>query len=281
MKNILVAVDLSPKSHEVLKRASLLAKEFDAKITALHVIDISLFEKALCLIQECVIINDETIKTKLTHNLTQMLNSENFDVVIKKGSSSREIVALADEIDADLIVIGNHNKDSGTLLGSTSEKVIQHSKKATLIVKNSCHEDYKTVLFPTDLSEKSLNSIRNSKFLKASHDITILNSYSCPTEFALNFYGIDTEVARLQEQIKTNAKNALDSFSNSLGVDLIVDTVEALPNIGQSIIDYANSKSIELIILNSNGLIDIGSLMVGSTSAYIIRESKSDILVTM
>ena len=53
------------------------------------------------------------------------------------GNAARQIVAYADEIDADLIVVGSRGLGSveGTLLGSVSRKVLLDAKRPVLVVR--------------------------------------------------------------------------------------------------------------------------------------------------
>ena len=53
------------------------------------------------------------------------------------GGAARQIVAYADEIDADLIVVGSRGLGAigSTLLGSVSRKVLHDAKRPVLIVR--------------------------------------------------------------------------------------------------------------------------------------------------
>jgi nucleotide-binding universal stress UspA family protein len=54
-----------------------------------------------------------------------------------QGDAAREIVRLADAVDADLIVMGSRGRGAvaGALLGSVSQAVLRGSKRSVLIVR--------------------------------------------------------------------------------------------------------------------------------------------------
>lgn len=57
--------------------------------------------------------------------------------LVRRGVPFREIVKAADEEDVSLITMGSNGKSmlGELLLGSTSENVVRHTKKAVLLVK--------------------------------------------------------------------------------------------------------------------------------------------------
>jgi len=72
--------------------------------------------------------------------LETTLREEGFDVTIRleRGIPFREIVRVEQEEEVSLIVMGSHGMSlvAEMLLGSVSEKVIRHSKKSVLVVRN-------------------------------------------------------------------------------------------------------------------------------------------------
>ncbi len=60
-----------------------------------------------------------------------------WEFVVRAGSPGDEIVRFADEIGADLVVVGSnrHNSLRSLLLGSTAAYLATHSKAAVLVVR--------------------------------------------------------------------------------------------------------------------------------------------------
>jgi nucleotide-binding universal stress UspA family protein len=58
----------------------------------------------------------------------------NAEILVKVGSPAREIIATADELDADLVIIASHRPNiSNYLLGSTADRVVRHASCSVLV----------------------------------------------------------------------------------------------------------------------------------------------------
>ena len=59
--------------------------------------------------------------------------------IITEGSPYKEILATADKIDADLIVMASHRPEfKDHLLGPNAERVVRNSKRSVLVVREDC-----------------------------------------------------------------------------------------------------------------------------------------------
>lgn len=55
-------------------------------------------------------------------------------IEVRSGAPAREILAAAQEHDADLIIIGSHKPDfSNYLIGATADRVVRHAQCAVLV----------------------------------------------------------------------------------------------------------------------------------------------------
>ena len=136
--HILVGVDLTEESRPVSERACSLAKAFGAELSLIHVIEpLSLayggdIPMDLSTIQEQI---QETAKTHLAEFAESLSISEE-DRHLIFGRPETEIHTLANEIDADLIVVGSHGRHGlALLLGSTANGVLHGSPCDVLAVR--------------------------------------------------------------------------------------------------------------------------------------------------
>jgi universal stress protein A len=136
--HVLVAVDLTEESRSVAKRACALGKAYDAELSCVHVIEpLSLayggdIPMDLSTIQEQI---QETSRTHLTEFASTLdIPSPNQHLIF--GRPETEIDTLANQIGADLIVVGSHGRHGlALLLGSTANGVLHGAPCDVLAVR--------------------------------------------------------------------------------------------------------------------------------------------------
>jgi nucleotide-binding universal stress UspA family protein len=140
--NILVAIDGSDASQRALVRAIDEAKVWNAKLHVLYVVETGLFSS---------LPSDNTVEI-----MYRVLEKEGSTVLerakkyaadagitvtthMKQGHAGSEVIALAEQEKADLIVVGSLGKSQTDrlLIGSVSTFVVSHSKVTTMVVRSS------------------------------------------------------------------------------------------------------------------------------------------------
>jgi nucleotide-binding universal stress UspA family protein len=61
------------------------------------------------------------------------------DTIVRTGSPAQEIIAIAERVPADMIVISTHGRTGlkHALLGSVTERVVRHAPCPVLVVRES------------------------------------------------------------------------------------------------------------------------------------------------
>ena len=140
-KKVLVAVDLTEEAEEVLTAAQNVARDNEATLSACSIIR-PLARTYGGLDMANVVSGmpfEEEMRTQANGKLIKLgeefgINSS--DVYVRMGSPAAEIRALAEELEADLIVIGTHGRQGlGLLLGSTANAVLHGVGCDVLVVK--------------------------------------------------------------------------------------------------------------------------------------------------
>ena len=154
IKSILYATDQGDNMRPVFRYAVTLAQKCGAKITMLHVSEVltqqvhwamqtympdadtrQIEKKGMKEVQDRMRVR---LAAFCKEELGQSPEESHLidDVVVVTGKPAESIVKVAEERNADLIVVGTHTDQSfgASLLGSTARKVTQLSRKPVLVV---------------------------------------------------------------------------------------------------------------------------------------------------
>ena len=136
---ILVATDGSGPSDAALRLAGNLAAKTGAELHVLHVTLLSryihpdvLSEAQVARMKEEARARLETEEARARESGVEITRSH-----LRFGRADRETVELAQELGADLIVIGNRSGDamSRMLLGNDAESIVRHAHCAVLVAR--------------------------------------------------------------------------------------------------------------------------------------------------
>jgi len=143
LKNILVPVDFSEVTGEVLNTASEIAEAIGAKIYLLYCVEPSITVIPCCPGEPLFIPNDLVDLKVLRESLSSYEDKVrqrgiNIEVLLEEGAPELTISDIADRIQADYIVMGSHGHGAlyHLLLGSVSEQILQRAKCPVLVVKS-------------------------------------------------------------------------------------------------------------------------------------------------
>jgi nucleotide-binding universal stress UspA family protein len=150
IQHILMATDFSPCAQDALKQALYLAQGLKAKMTLLNVFETFFpspdfpstgdYPGVYQWLEN--VKKEEKRKLKVT---AEIVEREGVDVAVlfKEGNPSAEIVRTAQEINADLIVLGTHGRKglSHVLMGSVAERVARHAPCPVLIVREKSERE--------------------------------------------------------------------------------------------------------------------------------------------
>ena len=142
-ENILIPVDGSEVSNLAAEQGFLLASKLGSKVTLLYALDIAILAMPD---PEAVMANVEVMREafrehadKLMTALKQKaaLHGVHPETLVKEGDVHDEIINVAKETGADLIVMGTHGRRglNRLLLGSVAESVTRRAHCAVLLIR--------------------------------------------------------------------------------------------------------------------------------------------------
>jgi len=132
---ILVPTDGSDAANRATEHAVSLARTFDADLYGLYVVDTQRYGKRT-LGTEDVLEELEEQGHEVLAELTERADTEQVQATtdVVDGRPSSAIIAYADEIGADLIVLGNRGLGSGIggTIGSNAERVVRYGERPVI-----------------------------------------------------------------------------------------------------------------------------------------------------
>lgn len=189
-------------------------------------------------------------------------------VVASGGSAVDEIARIAAAQDADLVVVGTHERGLAgrVLLGSVADGLKNHVAASVLVAKNAPHPA--RILLATDGSRLSKRAaaigVRLAREWKAWP--TLLHVLP-PAVYGPNFV-VDKD--ELKRDFRT-----LDLFGGELSVEY--DLWSGQP--GAAIVKAATEGDYGLVVMGSRGLSGLRSLVAGSVSNRVAHEAPASVLI--
>ncbi len=138
-QHILLAIDFSDDSGQVLKRTKALVEQNGARLSLIHVIEYSgtMYTGEIPLPEDLDL--DQRLAQQARERLDGFIKANRLEVAashVEIGIPKREIVRVAQEQEADLVVVGSHGRHGlQLLLGSTANGVLHLAQCDVLAVR--------------------------------------------------------------------------------------------------------------------------------------------------
>lgn len=279
IQNIVVGIDGSIISDEVLKRTFLLAKDKSVNITVVHIIETTLMETFF------TNKNSDEVKQELMMKIAQEVQklnkyNANTTIIVTEGVAADQIISKAQDLNAQLIIIGaNGKKDlSNKVFGSTAHKIAQKSNLPLLVVKNSCEKEYTNILAFSDLTPVSQKSIEFARDFFNQAEFKLVHAYKQLSDFTLTFYNALEAKEKLQDKVKNDIVKKFEDFTKQVNIENS-KLIEAYYSFNDVLLEASNKEKNDLIVLGSHGIKNTTSFLHGSTSSFLMENVQSDVLV--
>lgn len=280
MERILIASDLSERSERALRRAVSLARQFEAHLSVLHVID---DEKPQALLDEEFRGAKAALRDSLHHVGGGNL-APGPTVSVLVGDPFRVIADEANRLEAELIVMGSHRKRllGDVFTGTTIERVMRLGGRAVLMVNREEDTPYSNVLAAVDLSEASVHALRTAQNLGLldPHRDAVVHGFVSLGEGMMYYAGVERE--RIDEHLVASAHQARAAITNFLR-DNGFGKLSRLALIAKGTPFEAIEAGIDqlqpdLLIIGTRGHGGLTRVLLGSVADKVVRHVECDIL---
>lgn len=291
IQRILCPVDLSDISRRALDYAALLARWYGANIRALLVEPVVLSPVDFPPMPAVTGLTPKA-KADLTERLAAFVSGAKaagvtVDTVLREGFVVDEILANANDMPADLVVMGTHGRGGfeRVVLGSVTEKVLRKLTCPVLTVPAHAGATptvpgpFTSILCATDFSNASLSALEYAMSMaqEAGSTLTVVHSLQWELEDEAELMA--PIVAEYRVRREADAQERLDALvPQSVRDACRVETVMATGKASREITRIADEVMADLVVMGVHGRGVVDLTLFGSTTHYVIRHAHCPVL---
>jgi len=276
MPTFLMATDLSARSDRAIERALILARDREAKLYVVHVVDEALPE-AMALHQKAAA--EDTI----AKHIAGLQPGEEVAVSVesKFGKNGEAILQSAHELKADLVILGERDRAyERRFRGTSCERILRMGDVPVLVVRDRPDRSYRRVAVAVDFSLHSRRALEVAVRLVPDAEVHLVHAYQVP--FSGFMYGSDTRrQVKEQEQnrLENMVENEMGALCEALGVDAgKFHRVLRLGDVRQVVRQEVERIKPDLLALGTHGRTGIANALLGSVAEDVLRDPPCDVL---
>jgi nucleotide-binding universal stress UspA family protein len=276
LQSILFATDFLPATQDVARVVVQLASVFDSHVTLLHALDATLTDPADLRHQR----DQAAVRMR---ELVEQLGLDQIvvdEVSISVGSPADTVVRKAQEIDADLVLIGSGETSRfGRPAGPTAEAVLQHAHQPVLAVRpGEPSVQFRQILCPVDHSYVSCRGLQNAiRLARAFHGNLVALSV-VPAGSWLP-WGEETGTLRAHTEYERIWREEFESILQETDFENISWRKEirtGLPHV--QIAAAARDCCADVIVMGSTGRSGLARMLMGSVTRGVLQHLPCSLL---
>lgn len=301
LRSILFATDLRSANREIAEVAIRLALAANARVTLLHVVEpISRWSptpsailsgvRGVLQMEPTVGFSEVTgglkrVSEKALEDVTAQFRSQNVDLAesaLVVGSAADTIVQKADEMDADLILIGagDRARFDRFSVGPVAVSVIEHAPQPVLAIRPGDPElTFQKILCPVDHSSTSARGLRNAIRLARVFGGQLVVLSVIPE---ISWWTAAFETGQLNDSLAAYSSEWRAEFEQFLAeidfenVPVTKDVRFGAPH--HQIAAAAKDHQADLIVMGATGRSSLVRVLLGSTTRRMLEELPCSLL---
>jgi nucleotide-binding universal stress UspA family protein len=208
--------------------------------------------------------------------------------VVVDSVPSKGVAQVAEETDADLVVVGTHGRKGlrRLLLGSVAKRTVRHCKRSVLVARpKRGREHHQRVLVPTDFSPASEVALEMALTLVADRGtIELLHCWQMPSEGS----GGWALAKRMPGKPARSLQKAFADAARERGAQLLErypsDRAEARfsyiqANPKDGILRKLDEEEFDMVVMGNRGHRGLTRWLLGSVAESVVRHAPCSVLV--
>ena len=277
LKNVLFATDFSEASNRALPLAAAVAKDFCGRVFVCHILTPAAL--AVGAPEAAPYLYEAEMKTA-KQELAELVLSPGLEPVNPKpvmlcGIFGDELQSAIKGNDIDLVVAGTHGRTGfrRLLLGSGAEEICRVSSRPVLTIgpciPTDSKIDFKTILYPTDLSNESLQVLPYAIAMVEKYGAKLIFLHVLPGELPENPASGQSEEP-LRETMKHLIKNRLGTAQ----AEFLIESGETV----HTILKVARKENADLIAMGIRNAFAPGVQLRSSVAYRVISAANCPVL---
>ena len=291
---ILLATDGSPEAERALEMAATLSERLGAE---LHLVSVEPMPDPLSWpearimspeLREDIRERAEDAARKLLEGQVEKVEERGLEVSevhAVAGRPDTEIVRVAEEIGAGLVVLGSRGLGPvrRAVMGSVSLSVVHHSHGSVLVVRGDGGDFPGPILLAVDGSEQARVAAEAAAEISASTGSGLHVVFVMPA--ADHLYGHHLYSRNLKESVREQAEDDVRTFLDEQVGQLeqhggkVENTHMVVGRPDAEIVKLAEELGAGLTVVGSRGLGGVRRALVGSVSGSVVRHAHGPVLV--
>jgi nucleotide-binding universal stress UspA family protein len=212
--------------------------------------------------------------------------------VLRNGAAAEQVGAAAQELGADLIVVGSHGRRglSHAFLGSVAERIVRTASRPVLVVRSppevpaqgSAVKPVRRIVVATDFSAIADHALDYAIALAGALEagIAVVHSYGAVTYRDLPEGSAVNATAQMMGHVEVAVQSALRSMADKgkrAGVEL--STIQRSGAPADEVTAAATELGADLIVIGSQGRRGFSRALLGSVAERVVRTATCPVLV--
>ena len=277
IKHILVGTDLSERSQRAFERAAQLSRERRATLALLHVVESGL---VAAVGERRHAFAEEYLREWLAKLAEADRAGARFNV--ESGEPFAIIIEQARERGADLIVVGEPGKTGlkELFVGTTTERVVRHSDRPVLVVKQPTTNAYRRVLVAADFSEGASRALESAFQVAPGAEFLLVHAWQVPPVGFGTLQAAEKAMAQENELLRKRLERQAQDQLVGLASPARPPRIEMVVGNPFFVIrDAIASFQPDLLAMGTHARSGIAIAMVGSLAREFLVEAPCDVLV--
>lgn len=288
---ILAALDLEGDSEAVLMRALQLAQAHAARLVLLHAVETDALAQAAAASgsgeEDLRAMLEQQAREAVTELLDGAVGPGGVEVRVEFGPAHRAITGVAEELGAELVLLGPGARARGLrgkVIGSTVDRVARTIGTTLLVVRSRPELPYQRVSAAVDFSPRSATAVRAARAVAPAAALRLVHAVHVPEPFQqvmLRGGASYPDIESFRDELAAKARADLAALAAGITDGGRVSTRVLKSEPGAALVRLSKSRRVDLLAMGADGRGAVRQVLLGSITRRLLAEAGCDVLVAV